>query len=93
MSSGIVVHMATEEGVLLASKIQCIDDFRAVTMAVLVRLFAVVVGVVWLLFWGLVARLQAQQGEFLSAAVVTGLFLVPAIFGTGYYLRSSIPIE
>lgn len=85
--------MATEEGVLLASEIQSIDDFREVTLAVLVRLFVVVVGVVWLLFWGLVVRLHVLQGELLSAAVVSGLFLVPAVLGIGYYLRSSFPIE
>lgn len=85
--------MATDDGVLLASEVQSLDDFRELTMAVLVRIFVLVIAVVWMLFWGLVARLQIQQGEVLSAAVVTGLFLIPAVIGIGFYLRNSFPIE
>lgn len=85
--------MATDEGILLATDVQSIGDIREVTIAFLVRLFVVGVAGVWMLFWGLIARLQVQQSEFLSAAVVTGFLILTAVIGLGYYLRSSFPIE
>lgn len=89
----MVEPMATDEGLLLANDVQNLDDIREVTAAFLVRLFVVGAAGVWILFWGLVARLQLQQGEFLPVAVVAGFFVIPAIIGLGYNLRSSFPIE
>lgn len=85
--------MATDEGILLATDVQSLGDIREVTIAVIVRLFVIGVVGVWMLFWGLVVRIQVQQGELLSAAVVTGFFVVTAVIGLGYYLRSVFPID
>lgn len=85
--------MATEQGVFLATEVQSLDDVLDIVTKVLIRLFVVVIAGVWVTFWGLVARLQLQQGEFLSAAVVTGLFVLPSIIGIGLYLGSSFPVD
>lgn len=49
------------------------------------------VGLGWVAFWGLVARLQLRLGDFVSAAVVGLLFVLPAIAGLAYFLRSRLP--
>lgn len=85
--------MATDEGTLLATEVRSLGDIREVTISFLVRLFVVGVAGVWMLFWGLVVRIQVQQGELLPAAVVTGFFVVTAVIGLGYYLRSAFPVD
>lgn len=85
--------MATDEELLVAGEVQGLADIREITIAFLVRLFVVGAAGVWMLFWGLIARLQVQQGELLSAAVVAGFFILTPIIGLGYYLRSSFPID
>lgn len=45
----------------------------------------------WVAFWGLVVRLHLRQGDLASAAVVTLLFVVPALLGFAYYLRLKLP--
>lgn len=41
----------------------------------------------WMAFWGLVARLQLLQGEFLSAAVTGVALVLPAVVGLAAYLH------
>ncbi len=49
-----------------------------------------IVVIAWVTFWGVVVRLHVQQGDIISAVVVSALFVLPAIVGYAWYLRGKL---
>jgi hypothetical protein len=67
------------------------SEFKRYGTHILRELGLGVTAITWVTFWGLVVKLHLQQGDFISAAVVGVLFVLPAFVGYAWYLRGNLP--
>lgn len=82
--------MAIEDSFSIVGGIPNITQVRDYITTFLRRVLVTVVGITWLIFWGLVTRLHVETGDFVSAGVVGVLFGLPALGGLVYYFRDSL---
>lgn len=79
--------MAVEDLASSGIDVPNLAEIKRVGSSLLRWLILTVAAVGWVVFWGLVVRLHGQQGDIVSAAVVSVLFVLPAIVGYVQYLR------
>lgn len=86
-----VVSMAVEDIASTGIDAPNLTELKRYGSRLLRWLILTVAAIGWVVFWGLVVRLHGQQGDIVSAAVVSVLFVLPAIIGYVSYLRSRLP--
>lgn len=79
--------MAIEDAVSVPRSVPNPWRVPEVIAAIVSRLTLTAIGLVWVTVWGLVVRIHLQMGDFLAAGLVGVLFVLPGLFGVGYYLR------
>lgn len=85
--------MAIEDKVSTVGELPNLPELKRVGSRVLRGVILSIAAVVWIAFWGLIARLHIQHGDIVSAVVVSLIFVLPAIGGFLYYLRLKVPIN
>lgn len=85
--------MAIEDRKLTDGELPELPELKRFGSRVLRAAILSIAAVGWITFWGLVARLHVQQGDIVSAAVVSLIFVLPAIGGFVYYLRLKVSIN
>lgn len=83
--------MAIEDRVTFGIEWPTLTDLKRGGSRLLRGVILTVAAIAWVVFWSVVIRLHVQQGDIVSAGVVSTLFVLPAIIAYGLYLRLKRP--
>lgn len=82
--------MAIGDGLPLADGVPDVGRIQRHLTAAARVVGVTAMALVWIAFWGMVARLHVQTGDLVSAGFVSVLFVVPAIAALAYVLRNAL---